>query len=217
MQQSANLPKAGWYDDPIGDITSLRWWDGKGWTTVTATSAELHGEMAPPARVAVPQGVGQVVNPWETATTPVAQPAYVNATASRAEQLFDTEVVKPQHTLKRAKRVDLPTWDEAGWKVTEGLGDMETGNNSVRDEVARRHNLNATSVEELWQPRWMNEQPKPGAPSTATLRNAWQDLPRLQPDWFWFFAVGLYTVIGIVGAGILGYGPAVDFVSRFTA
>jgi uncharacterized protein DUF2510 len=39
----------GWYDEPGGDRSSLRWWDGRTWTNVTRTRAPGE-ELPPPAR-----------------------------------------------------------------------------------------------------------------------------------------------------------------------
>jgi hypothetical protein len=58
------LIPAGWYPDPAGDTTKIRYWDGRGWTDQTqpALNPDLRG------------GVGDSMRPANTLVTP--QPVY---------------------------------------------------------------------------------------------------------------------------------------------
>lgn len=60
-------PVAGWYQDPSGDPTKLRWWDGTQWTDNYAD--------AQPAQAAAQQSYQQM--PYQD---PAAQPTYAQPT-----------------------------------------------------------------------------------------------------------------------------------------
>lgn len=59
-------PIAGWYPDPSGDQTKLRWWDGNQWT-------DNYADAVAPQQPMQPQQSQQVVQPQQPAQ-PVAQP-----------------------------------------------------------------------------------------------------------------------------------------------
>lgn len=59
-------PIAGWYPDPSGDQTKLRWWDGNQWT-------DNYADAVAPQQPMQPQQSQQVAQPQQPAQ-PVAQP-----------------------------------------------------------------------------------------------------------------------------------------------
>lgn len=59
-------PIAGWYPDPSGDQTKLRWWDGNQWT-------DNYADAVVPQQPMQPQQAQQVAQPQQP-VQPVAQP-----------------------------------------------------------------------------------------------------------------------------------------------
>lgn len=66
-------PVAGWYQDPSGDPTKLRWWDGTQWTDNYAD--------AQPAQAAAQQSYQQTPYQDPSAQPTYAQPQYMQTQA----------------------------------------------------------------------------------------------------------------------------------------
>jgi len=54
-----DLPPSGWYPDPYGTPSLLRWWDGSGWTQHTHPDVTAPGNGGEPAATAVQAAAGQ--------------------------------------------------------------------------------------------------------------------------------------------------------------
>jgi hypothetical protein len=83
-----DLPPSGWYPDPYGTPSLLRWWDGSGWTQHT------HPDVTPGASGAGGSGGDPAVTALQ-ATTVQAAPAHVTAvqaTAVRGSAVQSTAV-----------------------------------------------------------------------------------------------------------------------------
>lgn len=52
-------PIAGWYSDPSGDQTKLRWWDGNQWTDNYADAVAPQQQPAQPQTAAQSQATAQ--------------------------------------------------------------------------------------------------------------------------------------------------------------
>lgn len=71
-------PVAGWYQDPSGDPTKLRWWDGTQWTDNYAD--------AQPAQAAAQQSYQQT--PYQD---PSAQPTYAQTQYTQTQAVNSTD------------------------------------------------------------------------------------------------------------------------------
>lgn len=71
-------PVAGWYQDPSGDPTKLRWWDGAQWTDNYAD--------AQPAQATAQQSCQQT--PYQD---PSAQPTYAQAQYGQTQAVNSTD------------------------------------------------------------------------------------------------------------------------------
>ncbi len=71
-------PAAGWYPDPAGDQTKLRWWDGNQWTEnyTNYTPQPAQNASVVPAQPAQQPAVQ---------AQPAQQPAYATTTATAAD------------------------------------------------------------------------------------------------------------------------------------
>ena len=80
-------PVAGWYQDPSGDPTKLRWWDGTQWTDNYAD--------AQPAQAAAQQSYQQT--PYQD---PAAQPTYAQPTYAQTQHGQTQAVNSTDQTLR---------------------------------------------------------------------------------------------------------------------
>jgi hypothetical protein len=79
-----DLPPSGWYPDPYGTPSLLRWWDGSGWTQHTHPDVTAPGNGGEPAATAVQAATGQSAAVPATAVQgAVAAGADVRATAAQ--------------------------------------------------------------------------------------------------------------------------------------
>lgn len=72
-------PVAGWYQDPSGDPTKLRWWDGTQWT-------DNYADAQPVSQPAAQQSYQQT--PYQSST---AQPVYTQAQYGQAQAVNSTD------------------------------------------------------------------------------------------------------------------------------
>lgn len=94
--------QAGWYPDPAGDPTKLRYWDGTQWTEHYAVSQEAaQAEVAQVTQsTAQPQAVAQPTMPAQpeattSANSEVAQPVMPGQTQDANVQVVEAEVIQP--------------------------------------------------------------------------------------------------------------------------
>jgi Protein of unknown function (DUF2510) len=102
-----DLPPSGWYPDPYGTPSLLRWWDGSGWTQHTHpdVTAGAGGGGADPAATALQATAVQGAAVQETAVqSPVAAGPGVQATA-----------VQPAATAVHAATVQAGAGPSADW------------------------------------------------------------------------------------------------------
>src|SRR5580692_7554248 len=85
-----DLPPSGWYPDPYGTPSLLRWWDGSGWTQHTHPDVTAGAGGGEPAATALQATAVQGAAVQATAVQPAAtratagQAAAVRATAGQA-------------------------------------------------------------------------------------------------------------------------------------
>ena len=97
------LPPSGWYPDPYGTPSLLRWWDGSGWTQhthpdVTAGASGAGGSGGDPAATAL------------QATTVQAAPAHVTAVQATAVQGSTMQATSVQATTVQAATGPSTEW-----------------------------------------------------------------------------------------------------------
>jgi hypothetical protein len=97
------LPPSGWYPDPYGTPSLLRWWDGSGWTQhthpdVTAGASGAGGSGGDPAATAL------------QATTVQAAPAHVTAVQATAVQATAVRGSAVQATAVQAATGPSTEW-----------------------------------------------------------------------------------------------------------
>ena len=75
-------PIAGWYPDPSGDKTKLRWWDGNQWTDNYADAVTAQQpQQAQPAQPQQPQQQAQPAQPTQPTQPQQAPPAQPQGSA----------------------------------------------------------------------------------------------------------------------------------------
>ncbi|MGH3211769.1 MAG: DUF2510 domain-containing protein, partial [Trebonia sp.] len=97
------LPPSGWYPDPYGTPSLLRWWDGSGWTQhthpdVTAGASGAGGSGGDPAATAL------------QATAVQAAPAHVTAVQATAVQATAVQGSAVQATTVQAATGPSTEW-----------------------------------------------------------------------------------------------------------
>src|SRR3984957_12188986 len=106
-----DLPPSGWYPDPYGTPSLLRWWDGSGWTQHTHpdVTASAGGNGGDPAATALQATAVQGAALQATAVQGAAlqattvQPAAVQATALQATALQPATGHPSDEWLSRTK------------------------------------------------------------------------------------------------------------------
>jgi hypothetical protein len=98
-----DLPPSGWYPDPYGTPSLLRWWDGSGWTQhthpdVTAGASGAGGSGGDPAATAL------------QATTVQAAPAHATAVQSTAVQSTAVQSATLQSTTVQSATGPSTEW-----------------------------------------------------------------------------------------------------------
>lgn len=66
-------PIAGWYPDPSGDQTKLRWWDGNQWTDNYADAVAPQQQSVQPQTAAQSQATAQPQQPAQPQAAPQTQ------------------------------------------------------------------------------------------------------------------------------------------------
>ena len=97
-----DLPPSGWYPDPYGTPSLLRWWDGSGWTQHT------HPDVTAGA-----SGAGGSGDPAATAlqaTTVQAAPAHATAVQSTAVQATAVQSATLQSTTVQSATGPSTEW-----------------------------------------------------------------------------------------------------------
>jgi len=109
------LPPSGWYPDPYGTPSLLRWWDGSGWTQhthpdVTAGASGPGGSGGEPASTAVQATTVQAAHATALQATAVQATAVQSATGPSTEWLSRT---KPPAGRPTAPQPALPEYPGA--------------------------------------------------------------------------------------------------------
>jgi uncharacterized protein DUF2510 len=103
-----DLPPSGWYPDPYGTPSLLRWWDGSGWTQhthpdVTAGASGAGGSGGDPAATAL------------QATAVQAAPAHATAVQATAVQGSAVQSTGVQSTAVQSTTVQSATGPSTEW------------------------------------------------------------------------------------------------------
>ena len=93
-------PIAGWYPDPSGDQTKLRWWDGNQWT-------DNYADAVAPQQPMQPQQSQQVAQPQQPAQ-PVAQPQQDPRQQETAQAQPSAQQAIPHHSLNQLLNLKQP-------------------------------------------------------------------------------------------------------------
>lgn len=79
-------PIAGWYPDPSGDQTKLRWWDGNQWTDNYADAVAPQQQPVQPQTAAQSQATAQPQQPAQPQAAP--QPQQTNQGFSQPQSQY---------------------------------------------------------------------------------------------------------------------------------